>query len=388
MILKTYIVNDMQEGMEKIKKELGVDAVILSTKEYKKKGIRGWFSKPKLEIVAAYDADDRISINTSRREKRAAQTQETRPLPQRSRQASQSGLYSDMEISAIENKLSRLDSTLSSFMQRIENNYSDKFTAYSKEIRSFAGKLLDNDVREDIVYELADKVEELVKKNNRDVNEAIKEVVTNYLGEPQVIAENEKGPHIVMFLGTTGVGKTTTLSKITTDMVVNKHKKASVMTTDIYKIASTEQLKVYSDILEVPFSVIYSNDEIEENMQKFAESDLIFIDTGKSPDEEEYKNQIKEIISTVNPDEIYLVMSANTNYKSCVKTLANYSYVKDFRIIVTKMDEAVSSGMLFNIRSLTDKPFSYLTYGQILTEDIKTFDIKEILDDLVDTGKE
>ncbi|MCH5184954.1 MAG: flagellar biosynthesis protein FlhF, partial [Oscillospiraceae bacterium] len=183
--------------------------------------------------------------------------------------------------------------------------------------------------------------------------------------------------------------KTTTLSKIATDIVVNRHKKAAVITTDIYKIASTEQLKVYTDILEVPFSVIYSNDEIDECMDKFADCDVIFIDTGKSPDEEEYKLQVKEIISKTSPDEIYLVISANANYKSCVKTLAGYSYVKDYRIIITKTDEAVSSGIIFNIRSLTDKPFSYLTYGQVLTEDIKVFDSGEILGSLMnDAGKE
>lgn len=385
MILKTYIVNDMQEGMEQIKRELGMDAVILSTKEYKKKGIRGLFSKPKLEIVAAYDSDDRISIKSNRR------TASPSPRPAQTYQRTGSmggGVSSDLEISAIENRLSKLDNTLNSFMKRIENNYADKFTAYSKEIRSFAGKLLDNDVREDIVYELADKVEAKVKNENADINDAIAGVVKNYLGEPQKI-DTDKKNQIILFLGTTGVGKTTTLSKLTTDIVVNKHKKAAVMTTDIYKIASTEQLKVYSDILEVPFSVIYSDDEMEENIEKFCDCDIIFIDTGKSPDEEEYKNQVKKIISDIKPDEIYLVISANTNYKSCVKTLTGYSYVKDYKIIVTKMDEAVSSGILFNIRSLTDKPFSYLTYGQILTEDIKDFDADELIRDLLNTpGKE
>lgn len=387
MILKTYIVSDMQEGMEQIKRELGMDAVILSTKEYKKKGIRGWFSKPKLEIVAAYDADDRIAISKGTRRPPPPSAPRASAAPAYRRSAG-TGVSSDMEISAIENRLSKLDNTLTSFMQRIENNYADKFTAYSKEIRSFAGKLLDNDVREDIVYKLADRVEEKVKNENADINDAITEVVRDYLGQPQKI-DIEKKNQIVLFLGTTGVGKTTTLSKLTTDIVVNKHKRAAVMTTDIYKIASTEQLKVYSDILEVPFTVIYSDDELEENVEKLSGCDIIFIDTGKSPDEEEYKNQVKRIISDVNPDEIFLVISANTNYKSCVKTLTGYSYVKDYKIIVTKMDEAVSSGILFNIRSLTDKPFSYLTYGQILTEDIKDFDADELIKDLLNTpGKE
>ncbi|MCH5186385.1 MAG: hypothetical protein J1F64_09745 [Oscillospiraceae bacterium] len=208
MILRTYIVNDMQEGMEQIKRELGLDAVILSTKEYKKKGIKGWFSKPKLEIVAAYDPDDRISVKS--RERRSAQPVQRKTASQRNTNGS--GISSELEISAIENRLSKLDNTLSSFMQRIENNYSDKFTAYPKEIRSFAGKLLDSDVREEIVYELADRIQEKVRKNNTDVNEAVEEVVKDYLGEPKPIDPDKKN-QVILFLGTTGVGKTTTLSK-------------------------------------------------------------------------------------------------------------------------------------------------------------------------------
>ncbi len=381
MILKTYIVNDMQEGMEKIKKELGPDAIMLSTKEYKKKGIKGLFSKPKIEIVAAYDAQERIAIQPRESQKRTSSKAAS------GRERTRESLHTESEMSAIEKKLSRLDNTLSSFMQRIENNYADKFASYSKPVRSFAGSLLDNDVREDIVYELADKAEELIRKGGSADNAAEK-VIKDYLGEAKVI-DTDKKNQVILFLGATGVGKTTTLSKITTDMVVNRGKKAAVMTTDIYKIASTEQLKVYSDILEVPFSVVYSNEDLEENMDKFADRDIIFIDTGKSPDEEEYNRQIKELISQVKPDEIYLVISAASNYKSCVKTLAGYSYLKDYRIIITKTDEAESPGMIFNIRSLTDKPFSYLTYGQILTEDIKEFDSMEILRDLMNnSGKE
>jgi len=375
MILKTYIVNDMQEGMAQIKKELGLDAVILSTKEYRKKGIKGWFSKPKLEIVAAYDDADRISIKPGRPSVR----QNTGRTPQTYRGSGRA----DIEISSIENRISKLDTTLSNFMQRIENNYSDKFAAYSKDIRSFAGVLLDNDVREEIVYELADKASELIRKNNTDAGDAIKKTVREYLGGPEKTDVSKRGPRVILFLGATGVGKTTTLSKIATDMVVNKHKKAAVMTTDIYKIASTEQLKVYADILEVPFSIVYSNDEIEENMQSFADRDVIFIDTGKSPDKEGYKEQIKDIIAQLSPDEIYMVISAGSNYKSCVETLDSYSYVNDYRIIITKMDEACSFGMLFNVRSVTNKPFAYLTYGQVLTEDIKDFDSNEITEEIM-----
>ena len=62
MVLKRYIVDNMQDGIERIKRELGSEAVILSTKELKKKGFKRFFTKPKIEIIAAYDDKYEISI--------------------------------------------------------------------------------------------------------------------------------------------------------------------------------------------------------------------------------------------------------------------------------------------------------------------------------------
>jgi flagellar biosynthesis protein FlhF len=385
MVLKRYIVDNMQEGMEKIKKELGSDAVILSSKEIKKKGLKGLFSKPKMEIVAAYDDKDTIEINTPARANPYRTQKSGRSVPSASARTE----YTGADMVKLESKISNIDNMLNTFLQRFnDDNYNDKFAGYSKEVRGFATKLLENEVREDIVYRLADQVGNVVRTENIDEEAAIEKVVSGFVGEKSPIVLKKRTPTIIMFLGTTGVGKTTTLSKLATMFTMQKEKQAAIITVDTYKIASSEQLRIYSDILNVPFTVAYSNEEANDAVKEYADKDIIFIDTGKCPDENEYRKNITELIGLVSPDEIYIVVSASTNYKFCAKIIDDYAYVEDFKFIVTKMDEAMCFGTIFNLRSVASKPIAYLTYGQVLTEDIREFTPEYILDSINKVSEE
>lgn len=383
MVIKKYVVNDMQEAVEKAKKELGSDAVILSTKEVKRKGLKFFFSKPLYEVVVAYDPKENIAINNQPSQpKKNSQSSKGSFNKKGVFNKSDSVLLSN-DIALLDNKISSIDKTITSFISRMETNYNDKYASYSKEIRAIAGKLIENEVNEDTIYKLCDEMSQYVLKNNCDEDEAIRAVLSKFLGKVNPIVVKKNKPTVVMFVGTTGVGKTTTLSKLATEFKVKGNSEIAIITTDTYKIASAEQLKVYSNILNIPFSVVYSMDEFNTEFEKYKEKDLIFIDTGLCPDEEVYKEGIQEVISIAKPDYLYVVVSANTTYKSCKKILNNYSYIKGFKYIITKMDEALSCGTVFNLKSLSNRPISYLTWGQVLTDDIKEYNWEDIVDILM-----
>lgn len=380
MVLKRYIVDNMQDGIEKIKRELGSEAVILSTKELKKKGFKKFFTKPKIEIVAAYDDKEEISIHGQdsakiRKDLKKPVKREDDIIPKNHR--------SSYDMGELEKRLAGIDSTLNTFMKRFDSNYSDRFANYSKTVRTLCNNMLENEVREDIVYKIADDITDEVRKNNLDENDAVNKVLKTFLGSEVRLNLKRGRPTVIMFVGNTGVGKTTTLLKLATKYAVTEKKEVAIITADTYKIASAEQVKTYSEILGVPLSVIYSGDELKTELEKYGEKDVIFIDTGKCPDMDEYKNVMCELIEVSNPDEVYIVMSAGTNYNSVRKTLEQYDYLKDYKFIITKMDEASSYGAIFNIKSLADNSISYLTDGQILTENIRAFKPDEVIDGLL-----
>lgn len=376
MILKRYVVNNMQEVMEKAKKECGDEAIILNTKPVRKKGLRGLFSKAKIEVLVAYD-----EVDKKKDPDKVIPLIKTEANYELKSKIQKGSINKDDEISSLKSKISNIDLMLNSILEKLDDE-KDKKDSQQQE-NGILSLLLAEDVKDDCVKKIAECINKLIKKEEMEKEQATKKVLENFLGKGKPIRLKRNQPTVILFLGTTGVGKTTTLAKLATMFVLQKNKKVSLITTDTYKMASSEQLKTYSEIMDIPLSITYSNEETKKEVEKYSDKDIIFIDTGKCPDEEVYQNTISQLIEDIKPDEIFIVISAHSSYKSLVKTIETYSFIKTYKFIITKMDEAMSVGPIFNIRSISSRPISYLTFGQVLTEDIEVFNPPKIIDGLL-----
>jgi flagellar biosynthesis protein FlhF len=195
-----------------------------------------------------------------------------------------------------------------------------------------------------------------------------------------------KGPKIVFFLGPTGVGKTTTIAKLASEFALIRKKKVALLTTDTYRIAAAEQLRTYASIMEVPFRVIYSTEEMEQALEAFRNMDLIFVDTtGHSPKNvEQCENTVNFLKSVENFEkQIYLVLSATTKYKDLIDIVEIYKKMSKFDLIFTKLDETSALGNLLNLKLYTGANMSYVTNGQNVPDDIEEFDPQKTVKQLL-----
>ena len=191
----------------------------------------------------------------------------------------------------------------------------------------------------------------------------------------------------MFFVGPTGVGKTTTIAKIASKFCVEEKKRVALLTTDTYRIAAAEQLRTYANILEVPFRIIYSAQEVAQFYHEFESYDYILVDTaGHSHLNEEQgmnSNLILHSLDDVAQTEVYLVLSATTKYRDLICIADTYKKMAEYTLIFTKLDETASLGNLLNLRLYTDAELSYVTYGQNVPEDIGRFNpqttVKQIL---------
>ena len=100
--------------------------------------------------------------------------------------------------------------------------------------------------------------------------------------------------------------------------------------------------------------------------------DGVFIDTaGRSHKNQQQLQELSLLLSQLSNKKVYLVLSLTTKYNDLKRILQMYSMITDFHIILTKMDETTCLGNLLNIRMLTSQPFSYITFGQNVPEDIE-----------------
>lgn len=213
-------------------------------------------------------------------------------------------------------------------------------------------------------------------------------IMTVLLGEPDTIKLRSDGrPQVVIFVGPTGVGKTTTLAKIAADFTLNRQKKVGLITADTYRIAAVEQLKTYSEILNIPVLVVYSPNEVQEAIKGLSDKDLILIDTaGRSHRNKSHFDELKALIKSAEADEAYLVVSANTSRHAMKEILEYYSFIKDYKLLFTKLDEAPVPGVIVNARYLTGRPLSYTTAGQSVPDDLDVANPRAIVASLLGSG--
>lgn len=256
-------------------------------------------------------------------------------------------------------------------------------------VRMIYNTLLKNEVHEKYINQVLDEVEKFIRPgNNVDfILPNIYQKLVLKFGQPKTIELTGKKPNVVFFIGPTGVGKTTTIAKIASKYKVEYNRKVAFITADTYRIAATEQLRVYANILDAPMSIVYSVEDINEAIMKYQDYDLIFVDTaGFSHKNEQQRNDTKRLLNGITPEcqkEVYLVLSATTKYNDLMDIVDVYNEIASYKLIFTKLDETSSYGNLLNIKLYADADLSYVTIGQNVPDDIEVFDTQKIVKQLL-----
>ncbi len=200
--------------------------------------------------------------------------------------------------------------------------------------------------------------------------------LVNYLQSNLIFTEgiklNRHGVRIAALLGTTGVGKTTTLAKIAAKFVLESQATAALITADTYRISAVEQLRTYSDILGLPLEIVYTPSELSKAIVKHRSKDLILIDTaGRSQHNDDQLRELRALLSINQRIEKHLVLSVTTKESDAKAIIEKFSVCEPDRIIFTKADETETIGLIVNLLAKQQKlGLSYLTNGQSVPDDI------------------
>jgi len=148
-------------------------------------------------------------------------------------------------------------------------------------------------------------------------------------------------------------------------------------------------LNIFSGILSVPCHVVYGIDDFSSALKEQSDRDLVFIDTaGKSIFDPEYKANITEMLELVKPDEILLTLPITNSFEVCKNIIKNSSYIGEYKLLLTKLDEVLHMGNILNISNYSNKKLSYITIGQQVPDDIKIADVEEIANGIVKQGEQ
>ena len=399
MIIKKFQGKTENEAVESAKKELGNNVVIMNVRNMKRKGLFGFLKKQMVEVTVALEEESERYTVVRKEERREPVTEGkgAQPLVEAIAKETPKEL-AGKDNSAIEEKLDSLHTLLEQQLQKPEDTKEKEQPAPEEEkkpdemerfVKLLYNTMLDNEVNEVYANQVIDEMEK-ASKPGMPFDFALANVYQKMIlkfGKPSEITLSDKGPKVVFFVGPTGVGKTTTIAKIASKFRVEAGKKVALLTADTYRIAAAEQLRTYANILEVPFRVIYSAEEVSQALKDFHDYDLIMVDTaGHSHHNETQKENMKEFIRSVDEKvekEVFLVLSATTKYKDLLSIVDAYKVVADYKLIFTKLDETTTLGNLLNIKLYTGADLSYVTYGQNVPDDIERFNPQKTVKQLL-----
>jgi len=180
------------------------------------------------------------------------------------------------------------------------------------------------------------------------------------------------GKKIMMLVGPTGVGKTTTIAKLAgLAREQNTHRKTVLITLDTYRVAAVEQLRVFAKILKIPLEVAVSQQDFLGCLGRHQEADLILIDTaGRSPKDQAGHDELMTMTREACKIETHLVLAAPVAESVQLDTIRRYQSLPIQNIIMTKLDETPRYGSMYNLLSHAGIPVSYLSAGQRVPEDL------------------
>lgn len=199
----------------------------------------------------------------------------------------------------------------------------------------------------------------------------LKKIITKVPVDGQIkINNNNNKTKIIALIGPTGVGKTTTLAKIAAHFSIKEKLNVKIITIDTFRIAAAEQLKIYGKILGLNVQVTREK-ELAHELANSQNADLVLIDTpGRNYIKTAEVDRINTWISANRNIETHLLVSATTSKEALLSVVQSFNRTRIDRLLITKSDEALKFGHLYNVILTAAAPLSYITTGQNVPEDI------------------
>jgi len=180
---------------------------------------------------------------------------------------------------------------------------------------------------------------------------------------------------LIMFVGPTGVGKTTTIAKLAArfSYIKEKRDKVGIITLDTYRIGAVEQLFQYAKMMKLPIEDVVDPSDFNNALRSLSHCNVILIDTvGSSQYDKDKLAKLNQFIKNSEYEiDVNLVLSAGSKLEDLKEIYNNFSFLNIDTLVFTKFDETKAFGTVFSLIYETGTPVSYFSVGQEVPDDIE-----------------
>ncbi len=437
MEVKRFVGRSLEEALQKTKEEFGTEAVILYTYAPERNWFQKLFGNQKFIVIAGRNINlitDGSDTEGGERQNGADQLLEEKYAPpgeeanqettsiaeflESIREEEESGNgagTADVEV-AVQNRQDNgstdpdtgspnPDTTGSSPKEKpgrrggksIENIESmlrdltdlvkhDKLSQANEELFKNYKRMLENNISRVIAMNIVEQLQDEMDPDDLSDRDAVRGGIQNTIRE-MIPDSNPIEPGVeecnsVAMVGPTGVGKTTTVAKLAGRFVVKENCSVGLLTIDSYRLGAATQLQKVASLLEIPCRTSKNPAQFRKTLSSMTEEhDLVLIDTlGTSQNDEEKIQRLHEFFRARRPDQVHLVLSANSRDEVLLDTIQSFSPLDVDRVIFSKVDEATRLGLIINILNEINTGISYITTGQEIPKDIREAKDEELVE--------
>ena len=376
MKLRTFKAASMPLALAEVKRELGPEAVIVRTRSFKQGGLFGLRARSMVEITAyppALAPPVTQSHSRGARRVRRAYNSNTRVAPDRSGDGNPRDLVPAMpkELTA---QIGNIQDIVEKLVMEQRRLHAPQMP---EQLFDLYLDLIQREVAEELARELIQRVEEqMVGDQNQSadiVRGRLVDVMDGMLNAAGPICANlSDRARVVALVGPTGVGKTTTIAKLAANFKLRQNKKVGLITIDTYRIGAVDQLRTYAQIIDVPLDVVVTPSDLTRAIELMKDMDIVLIDTaGRSQTDHLKIRELQTFLDAAKPDEVHLVLSSTAHHSHMLSAAEEFSKLGVDRVILTKLDEAISFGVVLSVLRSVDASLSYITTGQDVPDDIE-----------------
>ena len=423
MRVKTFEAASMQEALNIVKREMGEEAFILSTRTKQRKGALGMVEEAMIEVTAAVDENAPVPPPTSNGTKQTYSLRQ--PLAGRGatpRSAAPLQVASEprprethpappppMDLQPLRRELLEIKGAVEALKEQESRNTTilhelDQMKALLNRIQKqgmpsaqlhlpaslleLYGGLVANDVDPMIAMRLCEYTQRaLLDQGGEEAVDSekarlfMRRVISDFIPVASPIQLEPGRTRVAALVGPTGVGKTTTIAKLAAYAKLELKQRVALLTLDTFRMAAVDQLQQYAQILQVPLHVALTVEDLRSALRFYQDRTLVLIDTpGHSPKDTEVLGQLRHLLDELPEVETHLVLSATTKPRDMADIAQRFEPLKPGRLIFTKLDETSTYGPILSTLVRVKKPLSYLGTGQEVPQDLELATSRRVAD--------
>lgn len=383
MTAKIFKAKSIQEAIGMIKTEMGADAMILSTRRLPR-GVRNPYGTDMFEVTAAPPGA-------------GGQAGESRGVdkPQdgigkwliRGEDATEATAATQSAMEGLRSELVTIKDMLFLFNQ---TGLMPDFLQVHPECLNLYARLVRAGISEKLVAQLMKRAGGFSGGEKLSTEQIAKNIIREIFSVVRVLdpfSDNSGPRQVAAFIGPTGVGKTTTIAKLSAELSLKRKKRVGIISIDSYRIGAVEQLRTYADIMGLPCLPAFSAEDFQHALARMENRDIILVDTaGQSHLDMDRMRELARLMAGQTTISNHLVLSATIKREDMQEAAKNFSTLAPRSYVFTKVDETRTRGGLIDQVMELSLPVSYITNGQRVPEDIMGATQKRILQLVIGEG--